>query len=136
MIQHVYFALQPITQQADLIAVFLTTRVQIARKEAEVAKVVDQARRNSDRRLLAAGGRLDAQNELEQALLERTVRDSIRLSLTRAQTASALLIISAPNMAPHDVGIVPCTLVLQYLVPGTWYYFLLSMLSACEQKIQ
>lgn len=63
-----------------------------------MAKVVDQARRNSDRRLLVAGGRLDAENELEQALLERTVRDNIRLSRPQAQPASASSITSVPNM--------------------------------------
>ena len=73
---------------------FLTTRGQIARKEAEVAKIVDQARRNSDRRLLVAGSKLVAENELEQALIERTVRDNIRLSRMQARSTSTLYIIS------------------------------------------
>lgn len=79
----------------------LTARGQIARKEAEVAKVVDQARRNSDRRLLLTGGKLDAENELEQALLERTVRDNFNLiARTEAQSSSFFGSISVPNFYP------------------------------------
>ena len=59
-----------------------------------MAKIVDQARRNSDRRLLVAGSKLDAENELEQALIERTVRDNIRLSRMQARSTSTLYIIS------------------------------------------
>ena len=47
---------------------------QIAQKEAEVDSVVLQARRESEARVKAASGRCEAENELEEALLELTVR--------------------------------------------------------------
>lgn len=47
---------------------------QIAQKEAEVDRVVLQARRESEGRVKAASGRCEAEDELEEALLELTVR--------------------------------------------------------------
>lgn len=47
---------------------------QIAQKEAEVDSVVLQARRESEGRVKAASGRCEAEDELEEALLELTVR--------------------------------------------------------------
>ena len=48
---------------------------QIAQREAEVEKVVLQARQGSDRRVRATSRRCNAENELEEALLELTVRE-------------------------------------------------------------
>lgn len=51
-----------------------TTSDQIAEKEAEMNGVVAAARQRSDRRVRGRGRRLDAENELEEALLELNVR--------------------------------------------------------------
>lgn len=53
---------------------------QIAQREAEVEKVVLQARQGSDRRVRATSGRYSAENELEEALLELTVRTNDSLA--------------------------------------------------------
>lgn len=59
-------------------ASYIYSYCQIAHREAEVEKVVLQARKRSDRRVRAISGRCGAENELEEALLELTVRKLIR----------------------------------------------------------
>lgn len=71
------------------IAVLNVRRCQIATREADVEKVVLQARQGSDRRVRATSGKCSAENELEEALLELTVRKCNSLATLRACGANA-----------------------------------------------
>jgi len=60
---------------------------QIAQKEAEVDSVVLQARRESEGRVKAASERCDAEDELEEALLELSVRNTSRMTRKNVNTS-------------------------------------------------
>ncbi|CAM9763398.1 unnamed protein product, partial [Pylaiella littoralis] len=129
---------------------------QIAQKEAEVADAVLQARKATDSRVRATGGRCAAGNELEEALLELTIlkershataESSLKTKLVLEQDVSAkrldLLAASPPFILALEQALVTVASVDQAassgphakLRSGRWSSTLKSLLADASDSI-